>query len=166
MKKLLIAMLLLYPLPSLATTYEWTDQSGTVHFTEDLGTVPKKYRKKAKVVGEEENVAPQPPAASEPVAEKPKLQESQKGKKVYGGKDEGAWRKEFATVKRDIQGSGASLRELQARMADTSNMSRSEYLVIQNSIKHEGIRLQGLQKKLQQLEQEADEAGVPKEMRE
>jgi hypothetical protein len=30
-----------------AETYSWVDSSGTVHFTEDISQVPKKYLKKS-----------------------------------------------------------------------------------------------------------------------
>ena len=40
-----------------AETYTWTDAQGTVHFTEDLGTVPAKLRKKVRKLGDDEPVA-------------------------------------------------------------------------------------------------------------
>jgi hypothetical protein len=49
MKQLFAMVLLaLLPLPAGAATYSWTDTAGTVHFTDDPGTVPAKFRKKAK----------------------------------------------------------------------------------------------------------------------
>ena len=66
MKKLLVLLLLLYPLSAVAVTYEWTDEKGTVNFTEDLGNVPKKYRKKVKVLGADEGGAPQIIESAEP----------------------------------------------------------------------------------------------------
>lgn len=38
---------------SYADTYSWTDDQGTINFTEDLGSVPKKFRKKARKTQEE-----------------------------------------------------------------------------------------------------------------
>lgn len=165
MKKLLVAMLLLYPLSAMATTYEWTDEQGTVHFAEDLGKVPKKFRKKARMIGDESG-APQTTVLPENgTAKKSKVQESEKGPTLYGGKDADAWRREFARARWEVQSCQSSISQLQGRLSDPSKMSRGEYLSIQNSIKNEEARLQGLQRKLDQLEESADRAGLPKDMR-
>jgi aspartyl protease family protein len=39
--------ILLLAAPSAAEIYRWTDENGRVHFTQDLGQVPPRYRKKA-----------------------------------------------------------------------------------------------------------------------
>lgn len=49
---LFLAFLLLTASPAPATIYQWTDQQGTVGFTDDLQRVPPEYRKSAKHVGE------------------------------------------------------------------------------------------------------------------
>ena len=168
MKSLLVALLLLYPLSAIAQTYEWTDEHGTVNFAEDLGKVPKKYRKKAKIVGGEESGAPETTTTSEPAEPaggKAKVERGEKTKKLYGGKDEVAWRSEFIVARGEIKATESDLAELNGRLADTSQMSRSEYLAIQNTIKHNEIRLQGQQKKLEQLNDAADRAGVPMDFR-
>jgi hypothetical protein len=161
MKRLLVVMLLLYPLSALAQTYQWTDHIGTVHFADDLGNVPKKYRKKAKIVGGEESGAPQSTEITEPVQKKSKGGDEQQVKKLYGGKDESTWRKEFVSARYELQHAESELAVLRGRMSDTSRMSRSEYLSIQNTIKHSEVSVQQLQKKLDLLEQSADRLGVP-----
>ena len=60
---LLVITLVLFAVPVCAETYVWEDEQGTVNFAEDLGKVPKKYRKQAKIAGEEE-LPPSEPAAS------------------------------------------------------------------------------------------------------
>lgn len=54
MKKSFVVLSLLFStsLPVAAETYSWTDGNGTVNFTEDVGSIPKKYRKKAKMYGD------------------------------------------------------------------------------------------------------------------
>ena len=165
MKRLLAVLLLVYPLSALAQTYEWTDERGTVNFAEDLGKVPKKYRKKVKVVGGEESGAPQTSEVVEPLKPKQKVDESSKVKKLYGGKDDSAWRKEFAAAQGDLQRNESELAELQGRLGDTSKMSRSEYLALQNTLNHAKNRQQLLQKKLDLLRESADRLGVPAEAR-
>ncbi len=44
---LLLVALFVVPLPASAATYSWTDPSGNMHFTDDIGSVPAKYRAKA-----------------------------------------------------------------------------------------------------------------------
>jgi hypothetical protein len=164
MKRLLVAMLLLFPLTAMADTYEWTDEGGTLHFAEDLGKVPKKFRKKAKVIAEETGIPQTSILGETPAAEKPKGAEEPQKKKVYGGKDESAWRRDFGSARRELQNGESNLSELQTRLNDTSNMSRSEYLSIQNSIKQQEIHVQGLRRKVDQLQESADRAGVPRDV--
>jgi hypothetical protein len=40
---------------ALAESYTWVDEAGTMHFTDDASTIPKKYRRKTKVRGSMEN---------------------------------------------------------------------------------------------------------------
>lgn len=169
MKKWLVAAILLYALPLIAQTYEWTDDRGTTSFTEDLGKVPSKYRKKAKVVGADESGAPQVTEEAAPVKEKgePKGKgaEAREEKKVYAGKDEKAWHTDFVTVTAELKSSEQDMRDLQSRLADTSRMSRTEYLSIQTSLRHAEFRSKELNKKLEALNSQADKAGVPAELR-
>lgn len=60
---ILIAVWLLLPLSAGAATYSWTDRSGTVHFTDDIGAVPKQHR--ARALRQAAGEMPPPPAAPE-----------------------------------------------------------------------------------------------------
>ncbi|WP_129125727.1 DUF4124 domain-containing protein [Geomonas oryzae] len=163
MKKLLVLLLLLYPLSAIAETYQWTDERGTVNFAEDLGKVPKKYRKKAKRLGvDEEPVKIINDAPAEPKAKK---DEPEAGKKLYGGKDEAAWRREFSQAEFNLKNAESDLATLKGRLRDTSTMSRSEYLSIQNSIRYAEDRVQAQRKRLELLQESADRLGVPAEYR-
>jgi hypothetical protein len=159
MKKLLVMLLLLYPLSASGLTYEWTDDAGTVNFTEDLGKVPKKYRKRAKVLGADETGAPQIIESSEPAKGKAKESGVLQDKKAPSAKDE-ALRKEYEVAKANLEITEDELTDLRARMNDTSKMSRAEYLAIQNSLKQGEFRAQEQRKKLNQLRDSARKAGV------
>jgi hypothetical protein len=166
MKRLLVVMLLLFPLTAMAETYQWTDEHGTVHFAEDLGKVPKKFRKKARVIREETGTPQTMELGEEKPGEKPKAAEdTQQKKKVYAGKDENTWRREFGSARRELQFAETQLSELQGRLNDTSRMSRSEYMQIQNTIKQQEIHVQGMRRNLEHLEESADRAGVPRDLR-
>lgn len=61
--------------PARAEIYQWTDDQGTVHFADDLSSVPEKHRKKATLLVREPpsvigGPAPAAPAGA-PVAEEP-----------------------------------------------------------------------------------------------
>ena len=158
MKKLLVVLLLLYPLSASAVTYEWTDAAGTVNFTEDLGNVPKKYRKKVKVLGAEESGTPQ--VIEEPVKVKPQGASPQKEKEPATKDDAATIRDEYAAAKADLRSSEQDLADLRARLGDTSKMYRTEYLSIQNTVKQNEFRIQEQKKKLEQLRSGAQKAGV------
>jgi hypothetical protein len=158
MKKMLVLLLLLYPLSALAVTYEWTDQSGTVNFTEDLGKVPKKYRKKVKVLGADESGAPQ--IIEEHASGKTKEAGTPKEKNAPGGRDETGLRREYAAAKSNLQSTEDELTEMRRRLADTSKMSRTEFLSLQNTVKQREFRAQEQKVKLESAREAAQKAGV------
>lgn len=176
----LLLTLALFAVPALAETYIWEDDQGTVNFTEDLGKVPKKYRKRARIVGEEES----PPAEALEGKEKPaegQLPEGSRGgvapagkesvpaakqdmKAVYGGKDAAAWKSEFAAVGADLRAAEKQLVEYRDQLKDIGNMSRTRYLSLQNTIKSIEYSVLGQRKKLDDLKKDAAAAGVPAEL--
>jgi hypothetical protein len=171
---IIVAILVLLAVQVEAVTYMWEDNQGTVSFTEDLGSIPQKYRKKAKIVGEED-VAP---SAAEQTKEEIKAGQKDKGKgetieqavpavqkKTYGSKSGDTWRREFAQNRADIKASEDQLDELQGRLKDTSKMSRGEYLSIKLDVKSVESRLQRLKAKRDALTEEANKTGVPAEFR-
>ena len=174
---IIVAILVMFAVPAVAVTYTWVDDQGTVNFTEDLGNVPPQYRKKAKVLGAEEEAAP--PAAGEPKDE-PKPAQQPKGterpaeqpavekkeqQKTYGAKTAEAWKAEFAQLNAEVKAAEDQLVELRSRLGDLSKMSRGEYLTIQNTIRNSENRVVGLRKKRDALNQEADKAEVPVDLR-
>lgn len=176
MLKVLVALFLMsFAVPAMAETYTWTDDRGTMNFTEDYGRIPKKYRKKARKVGEENAAPPAVETGEAPAAIKPALPvetkeqapEAVKGEKKaqYGGKDGEAWRNEFGKMRADLKAAEDQLVESRSRLDDTSRMSRSEYLSLQYSIRNIEKRVLELRKQLQELETEATKAEVPAELR-
>jgi len=174
---IIFAILVMFAVPAWAVTYEWEDNQGTINFTEDLGSIPKQYRKKAKVLGAEEEVASPEPAA---VTDEPKPGADAKGKvqtpvpiaggnkepkKMYGGKSAETWRKDFAQINGNIKAEEDQVGELKDRIKDTSKMSRGEYLSIQMGINASESRLQRLRGKLDALTEEAKRSDVPAEFR-
>ena len=168
---IIFALLVMFAIPVEALTYKWVDDQGTINYTEDLGNVPQKYRKKVKIVGEEENVSsPEPGGLKEGSKDKAKGDASEQTnspqkKKTYGGKSGETWKRDFAQVNADIKVNEDQLSDLKDRMKDTSKMSRGEYLSIQAGINSVRARLQRLRGKRDSLTEEANRALVPAEFR-
>jgi hypothetical protein len=160
-----------------AETYSWVDGTGTIHFTEDISQVPKKYLKKVRVRGD---VSPSVPdmvengeetpagaATAPPAADAAKAPEETVAKKevLYGGRSGKSWKADFDTIRAEMGATDDQSAELSSRLGDTSTMSRIEYLSIQNTIKNLNVRRAELEKKLNSLNDAASRAGVPGEFR-
>lgn len=55
----------LWVTPALAETYRWTDESGGVHYTDELSSIPERYRSKAQRIGATP-APPEPPPSRSP----------------------------------------------------------------------------------------------------
>lgn len=82
-----------------AETYSWTDEQGTVNFTEDRDAIPKKYRKKIKRYDE----VSAPPSTVVPDDSKkggapapPKSPEAADSSSLFAGKSYDQWKQELA----------------------------------------------------------------------
>jgi hypothetical protein len=160
-----------------AETYTWVDSSGTINFTEDISQVPKKYLKKVRVRDDVSPAVPdvvensaETPAGSEavspaPAAEKTPVESSEKKEVLYGNRSGKSWKADFKTLRAEIGATDDQIAELNARLGDTSKMSRADYLGIQSSIKNFQFHRGELEKKLNALNDEASRAGVPAEFR-
>jgi hypothetical protein len=118
-----------------AATYSWTDEHGTVHFTEDPGRVPAKFRTKA-LKKEETESAPEEGTTSEPTpvkAPEATLQAapsgSDRGDGMYAGKTYEEWQKELAereaamtAVRKRIDEVAALFRSTVASKEERSNL--------------------------------------------
>lgn len=169
----LVVTLLLYAVSASGTMYSWVDDQGTISFTEDYGCIPKKFRKKAKVVGEDEPETVEP---AEPVHQKSKpldevkLEVKEKAaverrEVQYGGKDASVWKGEFGKLNADLKTAEDQVVQLRGRLADTSKMSRTEYLSIQMSLKNVETRVLELRKKRDELVAAANKAMLPEDCR-
>jgi hypothetical protein len=156
-----------------AETYSWVDSSGTVHFTEDISQVPKKYLKKVRVRGDVspvvpgvvENSAESPAGSPAPVGAITPVENGEKRQVLYGNKSGKSWKADFDTLRAEIGATDDQIAELNSRLVDTSKMSRTDYLSIQSSIRNYQFRRGELENKLSSLNDQASRAGVPGEFR-
>ncbi len=157
-----------------AATYRWMDDQGTINFSEDPGNIPQKYRKKAKIVGDEDDVEaviekkevgnggksldPAEPQAAAP-AEK-----QEKKKEVYGGKDATAWRTEFSRLGGELKSVEEQLGSKRTLFSDSSKLSRAQYKSLQYEIKNLEQLRDDILAKIKSLHNEATREGVPAEL--
>ncbi len=160
---------------SIAETYKWVDDKGTVNFADDLSQVPKKYRKKVRTMGDigpsdagsAETAGEATPARGTEVSPVAGETPEEKGKKdtLFGGKSGATWKGEFSALRTDVAATDDRITELNKRLSDTSGMSRTEYLSIQNTIKNLRFHRDEVSRKLDSLNEAASRAGVPGEYR-
>jgi len=173
----LVLALLALPAISNAEFYQWVDEKGNIGYADDLGNVPAKYRKKATPLGGQEpavEVIDKGELSKEPSREtdakkgrstadeqKPKA----KDVTLYAGKDAESWKRDFARQKFDIKSLEDQAAGIRERMANPGKMSRGEYLTLQNTARDLDVRISAAQRKLQLLNEAADAAEVPAELR-
>ena len=171
-------MILVLAASAQADIYKWVDQRGTVNYTEDPGKVPPKYRKKVTVISgggapaaevtetfvEQGREQRKPEVGNRDAGNLPAARQ-EKRKAVYGGKDEDAWKNEFRMLRSEIKTKEAELAARRSRMANPGAMSRGEFLGIQLEAKRLEEMLAGLNGRMDALEERAQRAGVPLELR-
>ncbi len=150
-----------------ADVYTWTDERGTVNYTEDLSSVPKKYRKKVRHTYE--SAAPTPSAEAEAgkPADKAKLAAPQAPKaddpanKLYAGKRAAEWVSEINAAQSELGRLNARVKELadeRKKAGDVANRADSPLLTSYNEAVTE---YNSASSRFGQLVESARKAGVP-----
>lgn len=132
MKMLLcLCSLLLMSQPLGAETYSWVDDAGTWNFSEDLSSVPKKYRKKMRRLEDAGNAqVPQEGVISKNKtgqAEAPGAKPAAAvagDKQLYDGKTQDTWRKEFDAHELELKRLELQLEQLQTTLKGPAGISR------------------------------------------
>lgn len=177
MKKLLPALILtvlLFDVAAQAATYEWLDEKGVVHFTDDPDRIPAKYLKRVKERDSVKGVATKPPLQPATESTAPAVSDD-KGSdgRIYGGHGKDWWRSGFTSLRADIK----SLEDGLAVKRENLNVARRKRVIYQRGsdrvafneqnkeIKQDEATIKELQEKLNALDAEAARAGVPLEWR-
>lgn len=97
MKPTLILLILLFALstPAMGQLYEWLDDSGSVHFTDDPDRVPARYRKRVTTREETLKAEPKQGEVKREDALQPQPQ-PQAAPKLYGGRALAWWQTSYA----------------------------------------------------------------------
>jgi uncharacterized protein DUF4124 len=169
-----LGMVALAGMPVLAATYEWKDDAGVIHFTDNPESIPAKYRNRVEerepvnVESSAPSAAPSPqpaPAAGEAPQARPEL---------YGGHDLSWWRSRYASLKKqqeqlrkEIEDRREKLNQLhRKRLVFQRASDRSAYNQAKEELERKEAALLELGKKLADLEEEAARGGVPARWRE
>ena len=180
MRTLTVILMLLIAIPAAADTYKWEDDQGTLNFTEDLGKIPKKFRKKAQKIGDMDAI---PAMATEGkgkasgnmgsestgvegAANTPKNAQPLEQPLPKAGADNktgDAWKADIAKLKGDLKAAEAELAKNKERLDNPSGLSQDGISMLQSTIKNNEIDVINLKKQLDALKQNALKAGVPAE---
>ncbi|SNB45737.1 DUF4124 domain-containing protein [Geobacter sp. DSM 9736] len=153
---------------ALAEVYEWTDDRGSVGFTDTLDKVPQKYRKNVRKrnVSEQPNIMIINDDASFAVDS---ASPADGGRFQPGGRDESWWRSSFEGLRSEISLIEDRLPEERQRLLEINRRrtlyqkpsDRGAYNALKEKIEKDEVRIKELKKKLEALEQDADRGGVP-----
>jgi hypothetical protein len=183
MKRLFFILLLLTPLSAGAATYSWTDASGTMNFTDDIGAVPAKYRKKAlqKAAGED-LIAPEvkpaagagetkktaPAATPVPVA-KSGAPVAPVDVKVtaatrFGERTAGEWQAEFKSLRGQLKSIEQQVETLKREGGDGKTMLTSSKIAELNARnKQLNQEYEAVRMRFNALVEQANKVGLPPE---
>lgn len=173
MLRLMALVVVLMPLSVFAEIYSWTDAAGTIHFSEDLSSVPKKYRTAVIRKGDasagattvpaigagKQSVDPSLPAAASPAvqgtAEKP-------GNGLYGGKAGPVWQAEFQQRRARVQELDAQIRQLQDQLKNPREIVSPARVDALNARSRElAKQYETAASDLNQLVEQANQVGLP-----
>jgi hypothetical protein len=157
-----------------ATVYEWVDNQGIVHMTDDPDKVPARYRKvmKARDIDTGGSAAPaaEPkgavPSSEAGLPEEPEVL-------LYGGRNVRWWLGTFREARENIEkhnaqiaGKKKKLEQLRRkRVLYQKPSDRVAYYALMDEIARDEEQVKVLQKNLDDLESQADKAGVPQHWR-
>lgn len=151
-----------------AAVYEWVDDKGVVHFTDNADKIPDKYLKRAKEKSQEnDRVTVTSPSGMEGT---PAAGSNLKPVPVQ---DEEQWRSRFGSLREQIKGLENGLVAKRERLSTLRRKKavyqrgtdRAAYGAQLEEIERDEARLKELDQQLQALDAEAAKVGVPLEWR-
>jgi hypothetical protein len=173
MKTILIAALLvlLVSLPVRGQLYEWTDESGSVNFTDNPDTVPPKYHQKVKIrEGTESGVAK---GEVTPVVKSPETPSpAPRAEKLYDGRPISWWQTQHTALTARLSALQAELTSLK----EEQNAARRRKAMHQSGVNRRALaakveeaaakeaQIAEAQKVLAQFRETADNAGLSVDM--
>ena len=172
MKTASLVLLLLLPLLAWrahAAVFEWIDDAGVVHFTDDSKNIPAKYRKKTRVLELPEAA----PAGSGGQPQRAEPQRSPSRAAFPGGHSEEWWRQRFAALRGEVKTLQDGLQTKQAKLVELRRTrtiyqrgrDREAINALEAEMAADEKRIADLLKQLDAVDQEATRQAVPGEWR-
>lgn len=175
MKRALLLIMLMMPVTALAETYSWTDASGTMHFTDDPGKIPRQYRKKAEQrdvyappaspaqapAATKDNEKPNTATAPTPTAQAPAAYSATTR---FGSRSGAEWQAEFRSINERLKVIDQQFEQVQKEGGDGKtpiSREKVDELNTRNKIlyeEHEALRL-----RYNLLVEQANTVGLPPE---
>jgi hypothetical protein len=173
--------LLLLSSHALAGTYSWTDQHGTMHFTDDIGRVPAKYRAKALKESQgryqylDQTVEPSRPETkadlpagideaaktAATIAPLP-VPEEVTGKTSFGGRTAAEWQQQFRALNSQMNQIQQQQEQLRQEGGDGKTLiSRGKANELQTRGQELGKRYEEVRQQYNQLVEQANKVGLP-----
>jgi hypothetical protein len=171
---LAVAGILIFAAPLMAETYSWEDEKGTVNFTENYTSIPAKYRKKARKLGDMgADTSSVPPAAvsgakatsavrtpagtgAGPAAESSGL---------FNGRKPEAWQQEMRPLYAEVKRLEQQLVELESLIRKPAGISKSRADGLPQEFRETQKLYNQALKQYNSLNDEANTVGLPAEFR-
>jgi hypothetical protein len=164
-------LLLLFPHLLHAEFYQWVDAKGVTHFTDDRDKIPGRYQKRAKklnLTGE-----PAQSGAAAPSPGTPAPQPVARPAETPWGNPESWWRQRFSGLRGEQKALLEGLSVKQAKLVELRRkrviysrpQDREAINNMQAGISADELRISELQRQIEELEQQASRAAVPREWR-
>ncbi len=159
-----------------AEIYSWTDDAGTMHFTEDYSQVPKKYRNKLTRRTEDEDAPSAAPAArpakaadkaavSAPLPAGSAPVKGKDGKLLYGGRPVSQWQNEFRARGSAYKSLESRLDQLAGQIKKPVGIPRERRDALPQEFKAAQQEYLKALKDYNELNDAANRAGLPAEFR-
>jgi len=170
---ILVGMITLPLIAGSQETYQWVDEKGTVHFTDDVGKIPEKYQDqvKEKKIPKEPAPAPSPSPSIRPPQSKAPPEPAVEKKDILGRGEEWwrdkamEWKQKLIKAEKDYTDAQAALKVKDKELEDAKFKPKSFQRKLQDEVKV-------LEEKANAQKNQVDEAknmlekGLPKQAEE
>jgi hypothetical protein len=171
---LAVASILIVAAPLLAETYRWEDETGTVNFTENYTSIPAKFRKKARKLGDmgsdtsstlpaAVSGAKATPAVSAPAGTGTSPSGEANG--IFGGRKPEVWQQEMRPLYAEVRRLEQQLAELESLIKKPTGISKSRVDGLPQEFRETQQRYIQTLNQYNKLNDEANKVGLPAEFR-
>lgn len=163
---LLILPALVLSTAALADTYSWVDDKGSVVFTDNPSSIPKKAKAKVRrkvdtvVSAQPIDVGTSAPAVHPQAKVEAKVADPDLSA-MYGGKALGIWKNEFDLLRDEMKGLVAEMEKLREQIGAKMSLNRKEYIAAQKRLRIVESEALKQQDAIMKLKNEAAAVGVP-----